>query len=582
MQYVSAPWSFIRRHRWTVLFTSIALLPIVGIAVYAFTPRAPSYVTEQAIRGDLRQTVEAVGTVISERDLQLQFPVSGIVARVDVREGDTVRAGQRLLSLRAGNLAADIAATSARVQAAEAELRAREEGSRVEDIAIAQAEVQSRRASLEAAGTVLRNSQETLAQSEAKILILQREVDTALAGQVSTAGGTVQREASAALSAIASIRSTMQVNEITDAVIRTNNAEYQFLLTDLTRAQSQLSVAMQASVAQSYSDAVTLLQNAQTALSVSAQAANRAHALIHSLSQTAYLTDALRETYRAAVATDRGILQTSLTTLDTALRSLRDAAASYETRIAAEEASVIASRGAMDRAQSDIATYEAALRIAQAQLDLRRAPARQTDIDAARANVRQARASLQRAQADYANTVLNAPIAGRVTKINAKVGESVAGSPVVTLLGESPFRIEMFVSEIDIPKVRYTQSGSVMLDAFGDTQFALRVTDIDIAPTDRDGVNKYRVRLDFVYRHDELKIGMTGDAEIVTGGVTDVVAVPVRAVLERDDGETYVRILQEDGTVEERVIDVGLEGEAGLVEVSNVEEGETIIVLERT
>ena len=189
--------------------------------------------------------------------------------------------------------------------------------------------------------------------------------------------------------------------------------------------------------------------------------------------------------------------------------------------------------------------------------------------------------ALARASADYANTILTAPINGRITKVAVKPGEFTPVEAAVTMLGDSPFQVEMYVSEIDVPKLQTTQSGSVELDAFRGTNFQLRVSEVDTAATDRDGVPKYRVRLDFRYPHDELKIGMTGDARIVTGSVQNVVSVPLRAVLEADDGSSYVRILNEDGTIEERTVVTGLEGEGGNIEVKGVEEGETVIVLEK-
>jgi HlyD family secretion protein len=236
----------------------------------------------------------------------------------------------------------------------------------------------------------------------------------------------------------------------------------------------------------------------------------------------------------------------------------------------------------MDRATADIATYEASLKIAEAQLQLKKAPARQTDIDARVAAVNQARASLARASADYGNTVLTAPIAGRITKVHVKTGEFTPAGAAVTLLGNSPYRIEMFVSEVDVPKVQVTQSGSIELDAFRGTNFQLRVSEIDPASTDRDGVPKYRIKLDFIYPHDELKIGMTGDAVIVTGIKKDVISVPLRAVLEREDGTQYVRVMDENGVVTEKTVSTGLEGESGSIEVTGIEEGENVIVLEKS
>jgi HlyD family secretion protein len=131
------------------MFTAAIL---IALAAFGLTrPKAPEYVTDTAKRGDILRTVEAVGTVISERDLALQFPVTGIVANVLVREGQSVRAGEKLALLRAGTLAADIASASAAVQSAQADLNALLEGTRPEDIAIAEAELQSKRAGLDVA-----------------------------------------------------------------------------------------------------------------------------------------------------------------------------------------------------------------------------------------------------------------------------------------------------------------------------------------------------------------------------------------------------------------------------------------------
>src|SRR6185503_16005795 len=106
------------RYKWRFLIGAIIALPILAVAFFALSPSQPEYVTAVASRGDIQQTVEAVGTVISDRDLELQFPSVGVVAQVYVKEGDMVRAGQRLAALRGGSLAADVASAAARVQQA--------------------------------------------------------------------------------------------------------------------------------------------------------------------------------------------------------------------------------------------------------------------------------------------------------------------------------------------------------------------------------------------------------------------------------------------------------------------------------
>lgn len=580
--------SFLRRiktivftHKWKTAAGVIAVLLIGGIVSSVLSPVQPEYVTEAAELGSIEQTVEAVGTIISERDLQLQFPTSGIVSQVYVKEGDMVKAGQRLASLRAGNLAADVASASARVQQAEADYQLKVEGSRPEDIAIAEAEVASKRASLETAKTSLKTSEEALETSQAKLEALKQEALTSLIGYVTNVGSTVSKELTTTQNSLSGVRDVYSNNDIIEAVIQYGSAEYDTLMGLIRNAESTVTAAYSSANPADYTQALAALDKTKAAINQAMTVTNRGFDLVGKLHQTTNFTEADRQTYKSDLITLRNTLQTSLNSVDAEMKTLRDASANFSTRISAEEAAVVSARGSMERAQSDIATYEASLRISEAQLQLKKAPVRKSDLDSAAAAVRQARAALARASADYANTTLTAPINGRITKVAVKPGEFTPVDAAVTMLGDSPFQVEMYVSEIDVPKLQTTQSGSIELDAFRGTNFQLRVSEVDTAATDRDGVPKYRVRLDFRYPHDELKIGMTGDARIVTGSVQNVVSVPLRAVLEADDGSSYVRILKEDGTIEERTVVTGLEGEGGNIEVKGVEEGETVIVLEK-
>jgi RND family efflux transporter MFP subunit len=581
MSIITRILSFARTHKWKLLIAVLILVPVTGLLAVALSPSQPVYVTEVAERGEIKQTVEAVGTVISDRDLQLQFPTSGIVAGVYVKEGDVVKQGQRLAVLRAGNLSADIASASARVQQAEADLRTRQEGTRPEDIAIAEAELNSKRASLETAKTSFKTAEEALVTSQTKLDALKQEALTSLMGYVTNVGSAITQQLTAGQNALSEVRGVYSNNDVIDAVIKYDSAEYTDMNNTMSTAENAITAAYGKSSPADYQQALLSLAQARNAVSTSLLVVNRAFDLMGKLPETSYFDESDRQAHKSTLAAQRTALQTSLNALDAETKSLRDASANFTTRISAEEGSVTSSRGAMERARSDIATFEASVKISEAQLAQKKAPTRKSDIDSAVANVRQARAALARASAEYGNTVLTAPIAGRISKVNVKVGEFTPPDAAVTLLGNSPYRVEMYVSEIDVPKVQVSQSGSIELDAFRGTNFKLVVSQVDNASTDRDGVPKYRVRMDFVYPHDELKIGMTGDAAITTGIQQNVITIPLRAVLEREDGTSYVRIQKEDGTIEDRSVVTGLEGEGSSVEVTGVQEGEVVIVLEK-
>lgn len=577
---LSTAWRWIRRHPKRVILGVVVLL-LVMIIRSVSQPKQPEYVTAQAQRGDLLQTVEAVGNVVSEKDLELQFSTIDVVAKVDVKEGDRVKAGQRLASLRSGTLSASVAAASANVASAKASLQALQEGARPEDIAIAEASVANRRAALDAARQTALSAEENLKISKQKLAVLKAEATTGLAGQVASANSTVSQYLASAKTALNATNGVFNSNEVQDAIVKNITGNYDAIRTgrasaDATIEQLQLS----GGIASDYQTALKKLEAARIVVVAAVDNVNRSYDYISELPLTSYFTNASREAHKATIATQKTNVQLAYSALDTASKALRDASASYDTRIATEQSSVTSLQGTLDRARADISTFETSLQIEEAQLALKKAPARQTDIDSAQARVRQAQADLARASAQFSDTLLIAPVDGIVTKVNVKAGEIRPSTmPSITLLGNTPYRIEMFVSEIDIPKVQLSQTGSIELDAFRGQPFALRVSEIDPGATDRDGVPKYRVKLDFVSMHDGLKIGMTGDAEIVTGIRSDVISVPLRAVLERE-GKKIVRILPPEGRkIEEREVTTGIDGANGDIEVTGVKEGETVIVL---
>lgn len=580
MSRLSAVLTFVRRHKWKLAIAAAILIPLGLVVLYAVSPAQPTYVTEPATKGDLKQTVEAVGTVISENDLRLQFPLSGIVSGVFVKEGDKIKAGQRLATLRSGNLSADIISAQGRVMAAQATLDALKQGSRPEDIAISQADVQNKQSSLDAARASLKNAETALQSAQSNLEVLKNEVAVSLAGTIATVGSTSVQQATTADIGLSTVSDIFLNNDVADALIKYGSIEADQLRAAMHVTTQSLRSVQTSAAPTTYEDAIALLERARLVVLNASVHIDQMFALISKLPVTSAFSETARGAYKDTISTQRSGMQTALATVDSTMKSLRDASAGFATQITQERASLAAAQGAKDKALADIATYQAALQIAQAQLQLKQAPARQTDINAAVASLQQARASLAAAAANYQNTVLTSPIDGMVTKVNLKVGEITPAGEAVTLLGSSPYRIEMYVSEVDIPKVQLSQSGSVELDAFRGTDFALRVSEIDTAPTDQSGVNKYRVRMDFVYPHDELKIGMTGDAEIATGFRRDVVSVPLRSVIKNDNGESIVRVLNDDETVTEKVVTTGMEGADGNVEiVSGIEEGDTVIVL---
>ncbi|PIR53536.1 hypothetical protein COU76_00635 [Candidatus Peregrinibacteria bacterium CG10_big_fil_rev_8_21_14_0_10_49_10] len=570
--------------RWKALVISVVIgLPTFALGVFLFAPEKPEYITATAKKGDLIQTVEAVGTVISEKDLSLKFPVTGVVHKVLVKEGDTVEAGKVLAILRNDSLQADLSSASAQYQSALADLRELKEGTRPEEIAVSEAEVENKRAALSAAQTTLQNAERNLERSRTKLTELQREADVSLSGHVATAGSVISQELTDIDNSLHELDDDFDTTVVSNAVDFSARVEYEVYVQQRLQASQKLAQAMRGSSPGDFKQAITNLEAARSAALLAASAANKAYSIILSLPTTYYFTTAVKETYKDSAASERNSIQSSLNDIDDEIKVVRDASASFGTKIASEEASMTTAQGTKDAALSDITTYETSLRIQEAQLALKKAGARQADIDSARAKLNQASADVKRAKAKLDDTILEAPIAGRITKVNLKEGEFTGDftdtDRSITMLGMSPYRVELYTSEIDIPKVQYEQEGGMELDAYPGHDFLLRVTEIDPAATIIDGVPKYRIKLDFLENEEEsLKIGMTGDVDIITDMQKDVVSVPGRAVIKNALGQKIIRILH-GTTVEERTVVTGMETDSDVEVMSGVEEGEEVIIL---
>lgn len=572
--------SFLRRRIWLILGVAVVLFFV--LAIYSLTrPKQPQYITATAQRGDLRQTVEAVGTIVSDRDLELQFAGTDIVSSVWVTEGQKVKAGERLAALRSGSVGANVASASASVQSALAALQALQEGSRPEDIAIVEASVANKRAALQSAQQTLKTAEENLIIEQHKLDSVEQEAQVGLSGEVASTDSAIIQQLSTAKAALLATLGVFDQSEVQDVVVKSGSSDYPLIRSQMQSVIGTIGIQLAAgSHAADYQAALKNLAASRSATADASSVISRGYDLIASLSPNGYFTESKRETHKAAIALQRGYAQSALSALDGDIQALRNLSASYDTKIVAEQGTISSLKGTRDKATSDIQTYQTALQIEEAQLALKKAPARETDINAATARVRQAQADLARAASQYRDTILVAPVDGIVTKVNAKAGEiRPMSEPSVKMLGSAPFRIEMFVSEVDIPKVKVSQTGSVKLDAFRSTNYQLRVSEIDPAPTKVDGVDKYRVLLDFRYLHDDFKIGMSGDVTIITGERRDVITVPSRAIVE-EDAKKVVHMLGAKGTVVSKEVVVGMEGEGGDTEIlSGLAAGDSVITL---
>ncbi|MFH1354492.1 MAG: efflux RND transporter periplasmic adaptor subunit [bacterium] len=189
-------------------------------------------------------------------------------------------------------------------------------------------------------------------------------------------------------------------------------------------------------------------------------------------------------------------------------------------------------------------------------------------------------ASRELARAKLNKTSIIAPINGVMTSVDKKTGEIVAaGENVLTIQTTDQLGITADVPETDATKLTTGLSATVTLDAYPNADsLTATVTKIAPAAVIIEGVPTYKTTLRLNSPADDLKPGLTANVNVHADQRDSVIAVPRRAVIQRDDRQ-IVRVLGEDSRVAEREVVTGLLGSDGTIEiVSGLSENESVII----
>jgi macrolide-specific efflux system membrane fusion protein len=231
-------------------------------------------------------------------------------------------------------------------------------------------------------------------------------------------------------------------------------------------------------------------------------------------------------------------------------------------------------QAANTRAAADISAAQAATNLANATTTTAD-QAQIADLNARNADAKAiALEKALRAQAPFASLV--APADGIVTAVNVRVGET-APSSVAISLASSALQVTTNVVESDIGKISIGQKATVTISA---ASASLGGTVSSIAPSGsssgNSGVVSFAVEVLLDAPPDSVRPGMSADVSVVTASVTNVLAIPSRA-LSGTAGSYTVRVMAADGTVSPRSVTVGLVT-SSLAEIqSGLQAGEQVV-----
>lgn len=548
------------------IIPAVFIILIIAAAVYFTREKPPVYEFVAAERGELVQEVSVTGRVKPAESVELAFEVGGKVSLVYAAVGDSVKAGQIIAGLANGELAAQLLAAQADLEAEEAKLKELKSGARPEEI--------------RAAETKVANARRSLDDAEADLVNAKNKADIDLKKTYDDALTAVQKSVSVGKTALLTLTSIQYAHfggsdEDSNTLANAKAAAVKSLLgADGAGRFSQKSVSDLVGGAfgaaqNAVNDPVYI--NIDGAITQTLEALQKTKQALGAVP----VSDVLTTTERTDLATEKNNINAEITN-----------ASGKEQAIAVQK---VTNDKNIAQAQAGVNTAKNNLSVAEDDLALKKAGTVMEKITAQEAAVDSVRANMQKIQAQIAKTVIRAPIDGIITKQDFKVGEIVAaGATLASLISENEFEIETNVPEIDVAKVKIGDSARVTLDAYGgDVLFEARVVSVDPAETVIEGVSTYKTTLQFAEEDGRVRSGMTANINILTDRRENVIAVPGRAVITKD-GEKFVRILtgeideKDNPVVLEAMIKTGIRGSGGDVEIiEGIKEGDKVIVFEK-
>jgi len=229
-------------------------------------------------------------------------------------------------------------------------------------------------------------------------------------------------------------------------------------------------------------------------------------------------------------------------------------------------------------------------------------------------NVQSAAATVNEAQDNLGRTTIYAPMSGTISKLDAELGERVvgtqqmAGTEILRVANLGEMEVEVEVNENDIVKVSVGDSAIVEVDAYLGKEFKGLVTEISNSAADgltADQVTNFDVKVKILEdSYQELKEGkpenyypfrpgMTATVDIITSKRSNIVGVPISAIVIKNDttsnrkktGRVSTKaeenfecvFVNQNGKAKLQVVETGIQDDTNIEITVGLEEGVEVI-----
>lgn len=219
-------------------------------------------------------------------------------------------------------------------------------------------------------------------------------------------------------------------------------------------------------------------------------------------------------------------------------------------------------------------------RVYQAQENLELLQSGPTTSTIVRAQLRldQATLALDNARADLEAAELRAPFDGVVVDVTAIPGEHVGTSSIITLVDLEKPLLQFWVEESDMSSVAVGNRVEIIFEALPDDTFTGEVIRVEPALVTVDGTLALQAwaSVDLGSNPVTLLGGMNAEVEVISAESRDTLLAPLQALRELGPDQYAVFVVQPDGEMALRPVEVGLMDFVNAEILSGLEVGEVV------
>jgi len=538
----------------------VAAIVVVGLKVLAARKTAAALAARRTgvssmyvvAPQDVATLTTVSGTVVPLRSATLTAQAQGTITGVYKKEGDSVKAGEVIVSI--------------------------DSAARDNQLAQAESNYQTSLLNIEAANTTDLTATKTqleTALKQAQIQELQAENNLKNATVYSTSA-TTAANLQEAVTKSEEILSTAQANlkylqDYNTSSVSQSDLAVQQAQFNLTTAENQLVLdAADPKV-------TTAVTTADLAKVDSARfSLENANANAEADKTTANASVAQRNLNLEAAQLQVNQDERAVTTAKNNLAANQKTVDSQASNVPVLQADVDSAKAAVTAAQYNLSQFSTTQRKAAVQLQL------------LQQQKNQAQLSLQATQLTSDNYVVKAPWDGVITSLNVRVGDQATSATTATtattatvIADTSGWNVQAYVDELDVLHVKAGQDASVTMDAYPNQTFKAKVTYVGTTlVATSSSVNAYAIKIQFTKPPTTLVAGMTADASITTSSAKGVLAVPVESILS-ENGKNYVTVISVDAsnkrTTTRTEVKTGIEGDVYVQIISGLKAGDRIL-----